>query len=109
MHHLDIWHIKLEKQLSSAEHQKLYTLLDNNEKKRCDNFANSELSTQFLLSHAYLRRILSHYDAAVPPYDWQFAYNAFGRPEIANQKPQNHLNLRFNLTHTENDAYVIVN
>jgi len=102
---IDIWHIKFDVSLSSSKYQSFYSLLDDNEKKRCDNFFNLELSVIFLTAHAYLRKILSYYSNNVVPQDWKFCYGAYGRPELAGE---HNLPLRFNLTHTKQDAYYIV-
>jgi 4'-phosphopantetheinyl transferase len=53
---------------------------------------------RYLVTRAMVRTILSRY-AAVPPETWQFAWNAYGRPEIANVG-QNCASLSFNISHT---------
>jgi 4'-phosphopantetheinyl transferase len=59
---------------------------------------------RYLVSHALVRRVLSHY-VQVAPADWTFSYAKRGKPEIANQGVGQ---LRFNLTHTAGLAACVV-
>ncbi len=59
---------------------------------------------RFLVSHALVRRVLSHY-LDLPPADWTFLNTGHGRPEISNPGLPG---LRFILTHTDGLAACIV-
>lgn len=50
-----------------------------------------------LVTRALVRTVLSRY-ADVPPGDWRFVANQYGRPEIS--EPHGERSLRFNLSHT---------
>lgn len=49
-----------------------------------------------LLTRAFIRDLLSHY-ADVPPADWRFATDFYGKPELVDAP----LSLRFNISHTD--------
>lgn len=74
------------------------TLLSQEEREQQQRFYFKKHRHQYLVSHALVRIILSHY-ADVAPGDWRFSKNQYGKPEIiasAEMPP-----LRFNLSHTE--------
>ena len=53
---------------------------------------------EFTIAHNLLRRALSRY-TDLPPTDWQFATNEYGKPSIGNIGPQARA-LSFSLSHT---------
>ncbi len=73
-------------------------LLDADERHRYRAFRFDRDRRVFLAAHLLLRTSLSRY-APVPPGDWAFEKNAFGRPEIAG--PPEADALRFSLSHTD--------
>ena len=72
-------------------------LLDYAEQQRAYLFKFPQDHDLYVSAHAFLRRVLSRY-APVPPRDWQFVANAYGKPSIAD--PECHW-LHFNLSHTQ--------
>jgi len=58
----------------------------------------------YIISHAYLRKILSSYYSHIKANQWQFDKNSYGRPEIS--KVHN-IKFYFNLSHTTTCAYII--
>lgn len=54
---------------------------------------------QYLITRALIRSVLSHYQSILPPQDWHFELNQWGKPNIiAEQNPDK---LVFNLSHTD--------
>lgn len=81
------------------------TLLSTDECARLDRFHFDVHKKLYLVSHALVRTTLSHY-ADIGPREWVFCEGEFGRPEIAAscKAPP----LRFNLSHTEGLAALVV-
>ncbi len=79
--------------------------LSAEERKRQRRPVSERDRKQFLVSHALVRHALSRY-APVPPGEWQFELNPYGRPSI--REPAAWRSLRFNLSHTEGRAVVAV-
>ena len=71
-------------------------LLSRDEDARRCRFRLEHHRHTFLVAHALVRATLSRY-SHVKPQDWQFRLNAYGRPEVADDKSD----LRFNLSHTD--------
>jgi 4'-phosphopantetheinyl transferase len=73
------------------------SLLSSDECHRQERLRRERDRRAFLVAHALVRSALSRY-ADVPPEDWFFAANRWGRPEIAG--PSTLPALRFSLSHT---------
>lgn len=80
-------------------------VLSDAERERHARFVYARDRNLFLVSHALVRDALSRY-APVHPAEWEFAFNAYGRPEIA--QPAKWRDLRFNLSHSAGRAVVAV-
>ena len=80
-------------------------VLSPEERQRASAFVKEEEREGYLLSHLYLRRILTHYVPEVAISEWRFRHNRYGKPAIANVLEKKHY---FNLSHTRSCAYVIV-
>lgn len=74
-------------------------LLSPAERARQARFHFTRDRHRFLVTRALVRSVLSRY-AHVPPRQWQFASNAWGRPRIANTDP-GCPGLTFNVSHTD--------
>lgn len=72
-------------------------LLTEDELQKQHNYRFEKKRHNALITRAFIRGLLSHYEAA-PPYFWQFKTGVYGKPEIVNSQ----LPLRFNLSHTDN-------
>jgi len=72
-------------------------LLSPPERLRQQSFAFARDAHQYLVTRALVRLALSRY-APVPPRDWEFSTNAWGKPEI--MAPAGTPPLRFNVSHT---------
>ena len=105
MFYIDIWRVGLDGVLQEGQYEEFYSILDDEERERCDGFVNYDLAKRFLISHFYLRKILSYYCNDISSQDWKFIYNSYGRPEIS---LDHGLSLTFNMTHNKHDAYYIV-
>jgi 4'-phosphopantetheinyl transferase len=71
-------------------------LLSPEERARHARFLNERAQHEYLITRALCRTVLSRY-ADVPPVDWRFKVNQWGRPEIASPAGGH---LRFNLSNT---------
>lgn len=76
---------------------KLRGLLNDAEREQEMAFHFADDRLRYLVTRAMVRTVLSRY-ADVAPADWEFALNAWGRPEIALR--HNTHGLRFNISHT---------
>ncbi len=73
-------------------------LMNDEEKERYNRFRFAKDRHSFLVSRALVRTSLSCFHD-IPPRDWQFSRNSYGKPEIisGSSGPR----LRFNLSHTQ--------
>lgn len=73
-------------------------LLSPEESERAARFVFEKDRKSSAISWGWVREILSRY-ADVPPENWRFRREEYGKPEIENPIPS--LPLRFNLSHTQ--------
>ncbi len=73
-------------------------LLAPEEATRHQRYVFARNRQQFLVARALVRTTLSRY-AGIPPADWVFVANGYGKPAIAS--PAGFSHLRFNLSHTD--------
>jgi 4'-phosphopantetheinyl transferase len=73
--------------------------LSSEERKRYKRFVSKQQANQYLLARAVLRSQLSKRVPGVLPYEWEFVIDDSGKPRLADGF--SHLNLRFNLSHSE--------
>ncbi len=85
--------------------ERQFATLSEDERQRQRRFVFERDRHQFLVSHAFVRNVLSRY-APVAAASWQFETNSHGRPYIV--QPASELDLRFNLSHTEGATVVAV-
>lgn len=81
-------------------------ILSEDERRRQLRFHFARDRHRYLVTHALLRLVLSRH-AAVPPPDWIFATNQYGRPEVANDLPEAR-SIRFNISHTNSLIVIAV-
>lgn len=74
--------------------------LSSEERKRYKRFASKQQADQYLLARALLRSQLSKQVSDVLPHEWVFVVDDSGKPRLADEF--SHLNLHFNLSHSEN-------
>jgi 4'-phosphopantetheinyl transferase len=92
-----VWLTRPEDVGSSERLEACRAMLSDDERARLTRLRREPDRRAFLAAHALVRSALSRY-ADVPPADWSFAANHWGRPEIAG--PGAVPALRFSLSHT---------
>jgi 4'-phosphopantetheinyl transferase len=99
-----VWHTRFERWADDGQLGPFEATLSPDEQVRQRRFVFPEHRRQFLISHAFLRLVLSQY-APVAPAAWSFVNGAHGKPALA---PQSMPELHFNLSHTRGLAAVAV-
>jgi 4'-phosphopantetheinyl transferase len=94
---VDIWQTSLIR--SSPEIEKLASSLNIEERSRADKFKSEIHRNRFIVARGVLRQILSLY-LDLNPNKIEFIYSDRGKPYLSD----NHLNLQFNLSHSEDLA-----
>lgn len=100
-----VWYAWTAECASPAQRAAYAALLTPDEQARCARLAFDELKAEYLLTRALCRSVLSRY-AGVPPADWRFRSNTYGRPEI--ESPAVSPPLRFNLSNARSLVACIV-
>jgi 4'-phosphopantetheinyl transferase len=100
-----IWITFIEKQYDPRLLDWYKTILSDDEQKRYESFYFEHHRKLYLISHALLRTTLSRY-TNIPPMNWAFSYDSYGRPQI--DKPQGTPELCFNLSHTQGIAVCLI-
>jgi len=95
-----VWHTNPA--VSENTVRALTGLLDSGELDRASRFKFPDIYRQFVLSHAFLRIVLSRY-LQIEARDVHFQTSSHGKPEL-----QGSSGLRFNLSHTESAAVVAI-
>ena len=63
------------------------SVLSEEERIKAESFVNEDDREKYLLSHIYLRKILTFYRPHIDEGTWLFENNTYGKPEItAHQK-----------------------
>ncbi|CAC9440791.1 hypothetical protein BSPLISOX_2898 [uncultured Gammaproteobacteria bacterium] len=60
----------------------LYEILDHTEKEKANKYINKSSKRNYIVIHAYLRKILSFYFCDIPPSSWRFKSLKCGRPVL---------------------------
>ena len=92
-----VWLTRPDEVVDSEHLAACRAMLSDDERARLARLRREPDRRAFLAAHALVRSALSRY-ADVPPEDWSFAANHWGRPEIAG--PGAVPALRFSLSHT---------
>lgn len=79
---------------------KILGWLSAEEQKRYKSFVSQQQANQYLLARTLLRSQLSKRVPSVSPCEWVFVIDDYGKPKLADRF--SHLNLHFNLSHSEN-------
>jgi 4'-phosphopantetheinyl transferase len=95
---IHLW-LLFQHEVSSAALLELYRgLLTGEERLRGARFHLEKHRTQYLLTRALIRTVLSRY-SGVDPRAWRFNTNEYGRPQVV--APDVSATLCFNIAHTE--------
>jgi len=100
-----LWYVLTDRVTDPALLEAFAAVLCAEETARWRKFSFEEGRRQYLVSHGFVRMVLSHY-AAVRPAEWRFVRNAHGKPEVA--APAHARPLCFNLSHTHGLAACVV-
>lgn len=95
---VQVWYTFTDSGVNPELLQTCERILSPEETERYRRFSFEAGRRQYLLSHGFLRLVLSRY-AEVAPQQWQFVRGAYGKPELASVHHDSHW-LSFNLTHT---------
>ncbi|WP_369177283.1 4'-phosphopantetheinyl transferase superfamily protein [Candidatus Thiodubiliella endoseptemdiera] len=60
----------------------LYETLDYTEREKANKYINKSSKRNYIIIHAYLRKILSFYFCDIPPSSWRFKSLKCGRPVL---------------------------
>ena len=77
---------------------KCYSAITQEEKQKSQCFKQKIHQKNYVITHAYLRLILSQYYPEVAPIKWEFITNEFGKPRLSDSHG---ITLHFNLSHTD--------
>ena len=99
-----IWYITFnnKKMLNINE---LFQILNENEKIKSKSFIQQRDQQNYIISHAYLRLLLTKYYPNISPKLWIFSKNNYGKPFLSKE---HNINLYFNISHTYSAvAYIL--
>jgi 4'-phosphopantetheinyl transferase len=105
LNNTDIWYMSFKNKNIIAPH-KLFMLLNQEEKNRANHFLKEEDKKKYIISHAYLRLLLTKYYPTIKPFEWEFLKNEYGKPSLSKK---HNIKLFFNLSHTHSYMAIIVN
>lgn len=88
---LSVWRVDLS---SVVLAERLFVLLDADERARAERYARPELRRRFVIAHAVLRIVLGE-ALGQSPQQVGFGYNPWGKPQVAGCA-----DLTFNLSHS---------
>ena len=83
----------------------LKKLLSEEELKKANRFLKNRDKESYIISHAFLRILLTHYSPHIEPKDWIFEKNQYGKPFLAKK---HQIKLYFNLSHTYSHVAIIL-
>lgn len=98
---IDVWRWNLDP--SPCDIDRLFPLLNGEERTRAGRFVYPEHRQHFIAGRAGLRLVLGHY-LRIPPHRIGLTYNVFGKPRLAGAAEM----LHFNLSHTADMAMLAV-
>ena len=81
----------------------LFKFLDKKEQKRANSYFKEKDKQNYIISHGYLRLLLTKYYSKIKPDEWEFIYNKYGKPSLSEK---HNVRLFFNLSHT--DKYMAI-
>jgi 4'-phosphopantetheinyl transferase len=90
-----VWYVILDHVAGPHWLQRFEAVLSDDETERWQRYAHADKRREYLVSHGFLRHVLSLAGAARPG-DWQFTRSQNGKPVVHSPDPA----LCFNLTHT---------
>jgi 4'-phosphopantetheinyl transferase len=101
--HIDIWRTSLD--LSSADVNEYFDLLDDGEKNRVDKYKSSKRSNEFIITRGLLRKIIAGL-FKVPASSFQFKYTDKDKPFLTADILG--VPLSFNISHSSSCALIAI-
>ena len=98
---LDIWHLSFS---DVSDTRTTMEILSFEEQTKAKAFVKEEDRKKYVVSHLFLRRVLSHYFPRISPKEWCFEENAQGKPYL---HTKHGITFHFNLSHSSHHAYII--
>jgi 4'-phosphopantetheinyl transferase len=95
---IHVWLAFYEDITDERLHSAYRELLDAAEKEQEPRFYFARDRRRYLITRALVRTVLSRY-VSIHPGEWIFSANAYGRPEIVNERARD-AGLSFNISHT---------
>jgi 4'-phosphopantetheinyl transferase len=96
---VDVWTAATHEAGTDERLRQYCTFLPEDEALRAERFVHRADRARFLIARAMARTMLSRY-VPIPPQEWRFRIEPYGRPELAD-RPPGAPDLRFNLSHTD--------
>ncbi len=97
----DIWKISFNEISLTNE---LKNIISEEEHCIAKKFLKLTDYKKYIITHAYLRILLSKYYKKIKPKDWKFIKNKYGKPQISRE---HNTSLYFNLSHTSSCMYTM--
>lgn len=94
-----LWYAYDESITDTALVSQYYEMLNKDEKAKMERLYFDRHKHQYLVTRAMVRTVLSLYEEDIPPENWRFVLNEYGKPFIGNSALS--LPLCFNISHTE--------
>ncbi len=91
-----IWYISFNNKKLLNIH-KLFQILNKNEKIKSKSFIKQRDQRNYIISHAYLRLLLTKYHPNIKPESWKFSKNKYGKPFLSKE---HNINVYLNISHT---------
>ncbi len=97
--HVDVWVAFEEEAGQDALLSEYRALLTDEEQRTEQRFHFPEDRRRYVITRALVRTVLSRYTAAMPPQDWRFVKDDYGRPHVVPAQRSPDLP-NFNLSHS---------
>ena len=105
MQNVDIWHLSFSDASASSDSSEVsLETLSLEEQVKAKAFLKEEDREKYIVSHLFLRRVLSHYFPSISPKEWCFAKNRYGKPYL---HAKHGITFHFNLSHSKSHLYII--
>ncbi|WP_444944855.1 4'-phosphopantetheinyl transferase family protein [Microbulbifer sp. ZKSA006] len=95
---IHVWLVYDEKMCNENIISDYFSILSSEEKYRQKRFYFDSHRRQYLITRAFVRSTLSHYNSFIDPSSWRFCKNEYGKPSIENRLD---IPLNFNVSHTK--------
>jgi len=102
---VDIWHLSFsDASAGSDSFKEAMETLNLEEQAKAQAFVKEKDREKYILSHLFLRKVLSRYFPNIAPKEWCFEKNRYGKPYL---HAKHGITFHFNLSHSESHVYMI--